>query len=163
MNESDVYKVLEELHIAYKRYEHPPVYTVAEATLHWANIPGQGCKNLFLRDKKGLVHYLIVVADEKRVNLHALSEFLGLSKLSFASPERLMRYLGLEPGSVSPFGLINDDLSEVIVYVDKTLMGEELLTFHPNINTVSLAITPNDFQRFLASLKNQVHFVDIPE
>jgi Ala-tRNA(Pro) deacylase len=106
--EQKVYRTLDKLDIPYVRHEHPPVYTVEEAEQHWENITGAHCKNLFLRNKKGNRHYLLVLDSSKRADLKTLEKQLGEDRLSFASPERLMRYLGLEVGAVSPFGLIND-------------------------------------------------------
>src|SRR3981081_1337022 len=99
---------LQELGISYTRHEHPPVATVEEASAHWADIDATHCKNLFLRNQKGTRHYLVVLAASKKADLRAVAEQIGAGKLSFASPERLMTHLGVTPGSVSPFGLIND-------------------------------------------------------
>ncbi len=99
---------LRELGIEYTRHEHPPVATVEEAEAHWAGIDATHCKNLFLRNQKGNRHYLVVLTASKRADLRAVADQIGDGKLSFASPERLMTHLGLTPGSVSPFGLIND-------------------------------------------------------
>lgn len=161
--EKQVYDVLDGLKITYQVYQHPPVFTVADAAEHWADIPGQGCKNLFLRDAKGENHFLVVVPDEKRVDVKALSVEQGTSRLSFGSPDRLQKYLGLLPGAVSPFGIINDPEGLVRVMVDEVLMKEELVTFHPNVNTATVALSSEDFRTFLSSRKNKVSFVHIPE
>lgn len=163
MEEEKVYQVLNELKIAFEVYHHPPVFTVEEAAAHWEGIPGRGCKNLFLRDKKGTEHYLVVVPDEKRVDILALSTQENLGRLSFGSPERLMKYLGLTPGSVSPFGIINDQQGCVHILVDRVLMEEPLVTFHPNVNTATLALSASDFKKFLDSRTNTVVYVTIPE
>jgi Ala-tRNA(Pro) deacylase len=115
--EQKVHEVLDRLGIAYTRLEHPPVFTVEQAEKHWGSITGAHCKNLFLRNKKGNRHYLAILESSKSADLKALTNRLGEDRLSFASPERLMRYLGLEPGAVSPFGLINDSQKEVQVVV----------------------------------------------
>ena len=99
---------LKELGIAFTRHEHPPVATVDEAAQHWAGIDATHCKNLFLRNQKGNRHYLVVLEHLKKADLRAVADQIGDGKLSFASPERLMTHLGLTPGSVSPFGLINN-------------------------------------------------------
>ena len=106
--EQAVYDVLAELQIPFERHEHPPVFTVEEANQHWAGIDAAHCKNLFLRNKKGTIHYLVILEHRKQADLKRLVDRLGDDRLSFASPERLMTHLGLTPGSVSPFGLIND-------------------------------------------------------
>lgn len=148
--EASVLKVLDELGIAYTRREHPPVFTVEQAEKHWTDIQGAHCKNLFLRNKKGNRHYLVILLSRKQADLRGLNEKLNEDRLSFASPDRLNQYLGLEPGSVSPFGLINDRRKEVIVIVDQDLKNEDRVNFHPNVNTSTVGICAADFQRFLA-------------
>src|SRR5262249_39141535 len=106
--ERPVLDCLDSLRIPYVRYEHPPLATAAEADEHWAGIDAAHCKNLFLRNQKGDHHYLVVIAHNKRADLRAVAEQIGDGKLSFASPERLVTYLGVTPGSVSPYGLIHD-------------------------------------------------------
>jgi len=103
-----VYAALDALGISYERHEHPAVFTAADASQFWDPIPGVQCKNLFLRNKKGDRHYLVVVEIGKRVDLKDLVRTVADDRLSFGSAERLMAELGLTPGSVSPFGLIND-------------------------------------------------------
>ena len=152
---------LDELQISFTRYEHPPVATVEEAAAHWAGIEGTHCKNLFLRNQKGDRHYLVVVEHLKRVDLRRLAEQIGDGKLSFASPERLMAHLGLTPGSVSPFGLINDHARAVRVFLDLDLESAALVAFHPNINTATLLISGAGFRRFLAACGNPVRQVAI--
>jgi Ala-tRNA(Pro) deacylase len=148
--EARVLKVLDELGIGYTRREHPPVFTVEQAEKHWTDIQGAHCKNLFLRNKKGNRHYLVILLSRKQADLRGLNEKLNEDRLSFASPDRLHQYLGLEPGSVSPFGLINDRRKEVIVIVDQDLKNEDRVNFHPNVNTSTVGISAADFQRFLA-------------
>jgi Ala-tRNA(Pro) deacylase len=159
MGEQKVYETLERLEIAYVKHEHPPVYTVEEAEQHWGNITGAHCKNLFLRNKKGKNHYLVVVESRKRVDLKSLTRRIGEDRLSFASPERLMRYLGLEPGAVSPFGLINDRENAVVVLVDQDLKEATHVNFHPNVNTATIGISFTDFQKFLTHCGNPIRFL----
>src|SRR5437763_63452 len=159
--EQAVRRRLDELGISFSRHEHPPVATVEEAEQHWEGIAATHCKNLFLRNQKGTRHYLVIVVHSKRGDLRALAEQIGDGKLSFASPERLMTYLGVTPGSVSPFGLINDVRHEVRVFLDRDLKKADRVSFHPNINTVTLTITYEDFQRFLAAYGNTVQFVTV--
>jgi Ala-tRNA(Pro) deacylase len=158
--EGEVLCFLEELGVPYVRYEHPPVATVAEAEKHWGSLRGAHCKNLFLRNNKGNRHYLIVTEASRRVDLKDLTRTLGEDRLSFASPERLKKYLGLEAGSVSPFGLIHDRGKEVRVVVDAGLKAAEKVNFHPNVNTATLEISFGDFERFLARCGNRVESVD---
>jgi Ala-tRNA(Pro) deacylase len=147
--EAKVLEVLDELGIGYTRREHPPVFTVEQAEKQWTDVQGAHCKNLFLRNKKGNRHYLVILLSRKQADLRGLNEKLNEDRLSFASPERLRQYLGLEPGSVSPFGLINDHRKEVIVIVDQDLKNEDRVNFHPNVNTATVGISAADFEKFL--------------
>ena len=152
---------LQQLGIPFERHDHPPVFTVDEAVHHWAGIEATHCKNLFVRNKKGSRHYLIVAEHTKPVRLDAVVAQLGDDRLSFASPDRLQRYLGLTPGSVSPFGLINDAKHEVIVVIDADLRQAARVGFHPNVNTSTTVISLADFERFLASTGNVVRWIRI--
>lgn len=159
MNEQKVYAFLDALGISYTKYDHPPVYTVEEAEQHWENITGAHCKNLFLRNKKGKNHYLVVVESTKKVDLKSITKQIGEDRLSFASPERMMRYLGLEPGAVSPFGLINDRERAVSVIIDRDLKEASHVNFHPNVNTATVGITFGDFQKFLSHCGNPIRYL----
>jgi Ala-tRNA(Pro) deacylase len=159
--EQRVRETLDSLGILFTRHEHPPVATASEAEQHWAGIEATHCKNLFLRNQKGSRHYLVVLKHPKRADLRLLADQIGDGKLSFASPERLMTHLGLTPGSVSPFGLINDASHEVRVFLDRDLKAATRISFHPNINTVTLTLTFADFERFLATCGNPVQYVTI--
>ena len=152
---------LRELAIGYTRHEHPAAATVEEAEPHWAEIDATHCKNLFLRNQKGDRHYLVVLEASKKADLRAVADQIGDGKLSFASPERLMKHLGLTPGSVSPFGLINDQQHAVRVVLDRDLKAADRLSFHPNINTVTLVVSVADFGRFLHESGNRVQYVTI--
>ncbi|MCX7974684.1 MAG: prolyl-tRNA synthetase associated domain-containing protein [Candidatus Aminicenantes bacterium] len=147
--ENKVYQILTELGICFTRYEHPPVYTVADTRLYWASLPGARCKNLFLRDEKGKRHFLVIAEQEKPIDLKKLAQIVGEKKLSFASPERLRRFLGVDPGSVSPFGLIYDLKKEVEILIDSELEGMQTIHFHPNVNTVTIGLSLSDFKKFL--------------
>ena len=159
--EAQVREVLAAMGIAFERYEHPPVATAIEADEHWAGIEAAHCKNLFLRNQKGSRHYLVIVKHQKRADLRAVADQIGDGKPSFASPERLMTHLGVTPGSVSPFGLINDASREVRVFLDRDLKAAERISFHPNINTVTIVLAFADFERFLAARGNPVRFVTV--
>ena len=157
--EQKVYEALNELGISYTRREHPAVFTVEEAVEHWQGMAGAHCKNLFVRNKKGNRHYLIIVEHLKKVDLNALVKKLGDDRLSFASDERLARYLGLQAGEVSPFGLLQDGQREVIVVVDADLKNAPSVNFHPNVNTATIGITFPDFEKFLAWRGNRVVYL----
>jgi Ala-tRNA(Pro) deacylase len=156
-----VYEMLDTMGIGYERYEHPPVFTAEEAAEHWKDVPGTPVKNLFLRNKKGDRHYLVILAVDKQADLKRLVKVIGDDRLSFGSPERLDQHLGLTPGSVSPFGLINDAAKTVRVVIDDDLRRAERLIFHPNINTASVTISFADLERFLASRGNSVRYVHL--
>ncbi len=156
-----VFDCLHLLGIAFDRYEHPAVHTVAEAEAHWQGIEAAHCKNLFLRNQKGDRHQLVIVTHAKPVDLRRVADQIGDGKLSFASPERLMKWLGLTPGSVSPFGLLNDPGRHVRVFLDSDLKKAERITFHPNDNTATLALSFADFERFLQHVGHSVRFVSI--
>ena len=158
-SEQKLYEVLKRLGISYIRHEHSPVFTVEEAEKHWENISGAHCKNLFLRNKKGNRHYLVILESSKQADIKALTKKLGEDRLSFASAERLVRYLGLETGAVSPFGLINDSKKEVQVVIDQDLKKEERINFHPNVNTATVGVDFRDFERFLAWCGNSIHYL----
>jgi Ala-tRNA(Pro) deacylase len=157
--ERKILETLERLGIPYVRHEHPPVFTVEDADKYWTELRGTHCKNLFLRNKKGNRHYLVIAPTSRAIDLRALNRILDEDRLSFGSPERLKRCLGLEPGSVSPFGLINDAAKEVKVVLDEDLKNSPFLGFHPNINTATLDISFADFERFLAECGNDVRYV----
>lgn len=147
---SAVLSALDELGIAYARHDHAAVFTVDEALHAWQGIDAVHCKNLFLRNKKGTRHYLVVAPHDRAVNLARIAEIVGDDRLSFGSPERLRRVLGLTPGSVSPFGLINDTEKQVVVVVDATLRTSPRVGFHPNTNTATVVLAGPDFEKFLA-------------
>jgi Ala-tRNA(Pro) deacylase len=158
-----VYAALDALGVRYERHEHPAVFHAEDAAKFWNPIAGVQCKNLFLRNKKGDRHYLVIVEISKRVDLKDLVKIVGDDRLSFGSPERLMQELGLTPGSVSPFGLINDTDGSVRVLIDRDLRGAAALIFHPNINTASVVISWDDLERFLATRRNVVRVISLQE
>jgi Ala-tRNA(Pro) deacylase len=156
-----VYAALDALGIGYERHEHPAVFNAEDASKHWNPIAGTQCKNLFLRNKKGDRHYLVVLEISKRADLRDLVKLVNDDRLSFGSAERLMAELGLTPGSVSPFGLLNDADGSVRVLIDRDLRGADRLIFHPNINTASVVISWSDLERFLATRTNVVRVVGV--
>jgi Ala-tRNA(Pro) deacylase len=159
--EEAVYARLTALGIEFARHEHPAVATVEEAERYWAGLDAMHSKNLFLRNQKGTRHYLVIVRHPKRADLRSIADQVGDGKLSFASPERLMTYLGLTPGSVSPFGLIYDRNHQVRVVIDRDLKAAERVSFHPNINTVTLILAREDFERFLIDCGSPVRYVTV--
>ena len=158
----DVYQFLADHDIEYERHDHPPVFTCEEAERLVPDMAAAKTKNLFLRDRKGRRHFLVVVGYEKGVDLRTLTSLLGVRKLGFASPTRLKRYLGVDTGSVSILGLMNDVNQAVEVIVDEGLWGAEAFRCHPLVNTSTLAISRDDIQRFLEITGHQARILDVP-
>jgi len=161
MNENKVYETLNLLGIGFKVFRHPPVPTIEEGLKHWKNINATHCKNLFFRNHKGNKHYLVIIEHTHDMDIHAIEKQLKQGKLSFASEKRLLNFLGLTPGSVTPFGLINDIANHVYVFLDKNLQHSEMISFHPNINTATVELAFGDFLRFMEWTGNQWEFVDL--
>ena len=157
--------------IAYECYNHPEGKTIEEAKRCWKDDGSVHCKNIFMRNHKGNQHYLISFDCEHDLAIHDLEQRLKASlvaagqkapgKLSFASPERMMRYLGLEPGSVSPFGLINDEEHHVILFLDKNLQKADRLSFHPNDCRGTVVIKRKDFEMYLQCVGNVVEWIEL--
>lgn len=155
----ELYLLLEQLSIQFDYYEHPPVATIADAELHWKNIVSGKCKNIFFRNHKGNRHYLVILEHCRQLDIHDLEKRLKQGKLTFASDRRLKEYLGVQPGSVSPFGLINDMSHHVHIFIDEKLNEYEKLAFHPNVNTATLVIKKEDLIKFIRSLGNSWEFI----
>jgi Ala-tRNA(Pro) deacylase len=156
-----LYDLLEKLSIQFEYHEHPPVTTIEDAILHWKDIKSGRCKNIFFRNHKGNRHYLVILEHLRQLNIRDLEKRLKQGKLTFASDQRLKKYLGVESGSVSPFGLINDESRHVHVFIDEKLSEFERLSFHPNINTASLVISKTDFLKFMNYLGNSFEFIKL--
>lgn len=148
--------------IEYKLTEHEPVLTVEQANKFWAEIEGVHCKNLFLRDKRGKQHYLVVAEKDKAVSIQKLNEILGNNeKLSFGSERRLTKYLKLVQGAVSPFGVLNDTSNHVIVLIENGLKNARTINFHPNVNTATLSLSFMDFEKFLKLSNNSYRYISL--
>ena len=160
--EEKVLEELEKLNIDYKEVKHTPVYTIEEMDA-LGNIfeNAKICKNLFVRDQKGKRHFLVVMPEEKRAPLSEIAEKIGSTKLSFASEERLMKYLKLTPGSVTPLAIINDEEKAVEVVLDEDLKKESLLGVHPCINTATVLITPDNLEKYIKELNNKITYIKI--
>lgn len=156
-----VYDKLNSMGIKYHVIEHPAVYTIEEMENLGIADKAEVCKNLFVRDAKGKKHYLIVLQKDKRANLTNIAEQIGSTKLSFASEERLSKYLGLGKGEVSPLGVINDVNREVEVVFDKDLIGRENLGVHPNDNRATVVMSYHDLERLIKENGNKMTFVSI--
>jgi Ala-tRNA(Pro) deacylase len=157
----ELYSLLKSLNISFEYLEHPAAPTVDEAMKYWKGIESGHCKNIFLRNHKGDRHYLVILYYSCLLNIHDLEHKLKQGKLTFASDKRLMNYLGLTPGSVSPFGLINDSTHHVHLFIDRNLLKHKKLSFHPNTNTASLIVHTEDLIRFLDYCGNSYEFIDL--
>ena len=168
---------LKEHDIPFTCYEHPEGKTIEEAKRWWRDDGSVHCKNIFMRNHKGNQHYLICFHCDHDLDIHDLEARLKAAlqaqgkpapgKLSFASPERMMKYLGLEPGSVSPFGLINDEAHHVHLFLDAALLDDlnyrqpehKTLSFHPNDCRGTVVIALEDFERYLKGLGNTYEYI----
>ena len=145
-----VYEVLRNLKIDFEYHEHPEAPTIEIALQYWKDIKETThCKNLFFRNHKGNKHYLVILEHRQDLDIHDLEHRLKQGKLSFASEQRMEKYLGLKPGSVSPFGLVHDTAHHVHLFLDANLEKAKTISFHPNLNTATIVIDYRDFQRFL--------------
>lgn len=156
-----VYKALDDLAISYDIVEHPAATTTEEADKFIEGKAGVRTKSLFLCDKKSTEYFLLIMDDSKRLDIKTTSEKLAVKGLKFCSPEKLMNKMGLIPGSVSLFGLLNNHDHDVKIYFDKEILSEEILTFHPNDNTKTLFIKTDDINKFLNSINFTYSIIDI--
>lgn len=166
-----VLSFLDEHGITYTCYNHPEGKTIEEAKRWWKDDGSVHCKNIFLRNHKGNKHYLVCFHCDHDLDIHDLEARLkatlqaqGLAscgKLSFASAERMMKYLGLEPGSVSPFGLINDEEHHVHLFLDETLRTADTLSFHPNDCRGTVVIRREEFEKYLAIVGNTYEYLSL--
>lgn len=157
-----VYDTLEKMNIPFEKVEHTAVYTIEEMQKLGFPAGATVAKNLFLRDAKGKRHFLIVVGAEQPVNLKYLEEPLQSTKLSFASEERLQKHLGLAKGSVSPFGLLNDAEQWVEFYLDEKLLAHQVIGVHPNDNTATVFISPENLLQFVGATGHELHSIRFP-
>ncbi len=140
---------LDHLGIASTTHRHPPMFTVEDSRKLRGELPGGHCKSLFLKDKKGAM-WLVVVLEDRAVDLKALRARLGAKNLSFGRPERLLEVLGVVPGAVTPFALLNDSERRVTVVLDKEMLAHDPLNYHPLSNEATTAIAPGDLLAFIA-------------
>ena len=158
----DLYQILAEHQIEYERYDHPAVYTVKDVKRLVPPLPAAKTKNLFLRDHKGRRHFLVIVPADKRVDIKALNAAVGASRLSFGSANRLKKFLGVDPGSVTIFALVNDSDHKVELIIDDSLWKQEAFQFHPLVNTSTLLISNDNLKRFIALTGHDVKILSVP-
>ena len=156
----DLFRLLRDLGITTSTLSHEPVFTVDQARQIRGDLPGGHSKNLFLRTKKGAM-WLIVAREDRQIDLKQLATRLGSDRLSFGSPERLMRALGVIPGAVTPFAVINDTGGRVHVVLDRALLEEDPLNFHPLDNTMTTTIASADLLRFLEATGHEPLLIDL--
>jgi Ala-tRNA(Pro) deacylase len=152
---------LEQLGIAERTVEHPPVFTVEEAKALRGDLAGRHIKNLFLRNKKEEM-WLVVALEDRAIDLKRLGQVLGAGRLSFGSAERLKRHLGVEPGSVTPLALINDEARAVRLALDRGLGDSAPVNVHPLVNTMTTAMAAADLLRFFAATGHEPRWLDFP-
>jgi Ala-tRNA(Pro) deacylase len=152
--------VLADLGIAFTLHHHQAVFTVAESAEVDAGISGTHCRNLFLRDQKKK-NFLLVLQNATEVDIKKLPGIIGSDRLSFGSADRLWQYLGVRPGSVCPFSIINDKNHEVKICLDRSMMETDLVNYHPLLNTMTVGLKPADLIRFIESTGHTPHIVDL--
>ena len=157
---NSVFSRLNQLGIQYEVFEHPPLDTIEIALKYWKDIDATHCKNLFFRNHIGNRHYLVIIKDTTQFSIRSLEQKLKQGKLTFGSPKRLLKYLGVKPGSVSPFGLINDLEHHVYLFLDQQLKMADKISFHPNDNTASLVLSYSDLLKYLESTANAFEYID---
>jgi Ala-tRNA(Pro) deacylase len=158
----DLYRMLDEHQIEYQRFDHQAVYTVDDVKRHVPPLSAARTKNLFLKDHKGKRHFLVIVPADKRVNIKALNALVGSSRLSFGSAGRLKKFLGVDPGSVTIFALVNDPGHCVELIVDKDLWKQPSFQFHPLVTTSTLVVSGEHLKRFLAVTGHDARSLAVP-
>jgi Ala-tRNA(Pro) deacylase len=150
---------LAELGIEVSTVRHPPVFTVEEAKQHRGVLEGTHIKNLFLRNKKKRM-WLVVAQEDRRIELKTLAKAIGAGHLSFGSPQRLMQYLGVEPGAVTPFGIVNDSENAVQVVLDGGVLERDPIHCHPLSNDMTTGIAGRDLLVFLEASGHTPQILD---
>lgn len=156
----DLMQMFDQQGIAYTLHHHRAVFTVEESSSIDTQIPGTHCRNMFVRDKKHRM-FLISLANETQVDLKKLQTVLDCGRLSFGSPARLWQYLGVRPGSVCPFSIINDTDKEVTLILDHWMMQQERVNFHPLRNTMTVGMKPDFLQHFAENIGHPFKVVDL--
>src|SRR5262249_1422961 len=159
---ADLFAFLDRIGVAHNTIEHPPLFTVEQSRALRGQIPGGHTKNLFLRDKKGVL-FLVTTLEDAEITLKRLHHRFGSGRFSFGSPELMRATLGVEPGSLSPFGAINDTSHAVTVVLDSTMMEQATLNYHPLVNTMTTTIARGDLLRFLAATGHRPRIQHVSE
>ena len=158
-DEQKVYDLLDEMGIAYQVRHHVAVFTTEDAQIHRTDFPGIKMKNLFVKDRTNEIYYLVVLGDDRRLNFNELKRLTGGKKANFTTPEELDHYLGLIPGSVTPFGLIHENAKDVVLVLDHKIVSspdDQQINFHPCVNTATIALSIGDFKKVLQRFGNRI-------
>ena len=160
INKLELLSLLKEQGIEYSKHEHEPLYTVEDSKNNRFDVAGSHTKNLFLKNKKN--YFCLFSCEEKSVvNLKKFSKSINAVNLSFAKEEYLKKYLGVEPGSVSPYALLNDKNNEVEFYLEDTLYNSKKINFHPLINTATISLETLDFIKFMVENKKKINIFSL--
>lgn len=157
----EVLALLDEKNIKYELVEHEEVHTIEDMKELGLLDKGYVCKNLFLRNANGKMHFVLSCHHEKEVNVQEIAKKIGSTRLSFGSEERLDKYLKLKNGYVSPFGVINDESKSVIFIFDKEIQNEQKVGFHPNTNKATIYLTFKDVKKIIEDHGNDVVFIKL--
>tara|TARA_B100001989_G_scaffold252866_1_gene236655 strand:+ start:860 stop:1381 length:522 start_codon:yes stop_codon:yes gene_type:complete len=155
-----LFEHLENLDIAFELHHHEPFFTVEDGLEAEKDIPGTHCRNLFLRDKKKVM-FLVVLANETKVDLKKLADVLDCGRLSFGSADRLWENLGIRQGSVNPFCIMNDKCGAVRIILDKDMMAASRVNYHPMDNAMTLGLSPDDLIKFIQETGHQPEILDL--
>jgi Ala-tRNA(Pro) deacylase len=156
--QEELLNVLTQIDIGYTNHEHPAVYTVEEANLHHEGIDGVHSKNLFFKDKKKNL-FLVVTLSNKPIRIKEVAQKIGAKNMSFAKPHLLAEVLGSIPGAVTPFAVINAGNHNIRVILDEEMMKNELLNFHPLVNTATTTISSKDLIKFMEHCKQEFEII----
>lgn len=159
ITKDELFSKLNTLGIEHNTTSHPALFTVADSQKLHAELPGGHSKNLFLKDKKGNL-FLVVAEQSSQVDLKTLHKRIGSQRLSFGKPELLMDVLGMIPGSVNPFSLMNDSERRCTLWLDEVLIAHELVNFHPLDNTLTTTLKSADLLRFLEDIGFAANRID---
>ena len=156
-----VKEYLNSMGIQFKIVEHEPAYTTEEADKYIEGYDGVRTKTMFICNKKKTNYYMIIMDDSKRLDINKFKEIVSEKQMKMASEEALKEKLGIEPGMVSPFGLLNNDEKDVKIYMDKEIITEEIMTFHPNDNTKTLFITTKDLFKYFENIGYEINIIEL--
>ena len=157
-----VANTLQELGITFDVAEHPPVFTTEQADSYIEGLEGVRTKSMFLTNKKKTQYYLLIMGDKKRLDMADFKVQVGANRIRMASADSLAEKMQLSPGTVSPFGLLNNDEKDILVYFDKDIVSEDIMTFHPNTNEKTIFIKTQDLFRFLEAIDFSYEILTLP-